>query len=336
MAVVERVCSLEGCPANTGGECLEGHAKIDYCPNFIAATDEEDQATPAVASAPLELPHIELWSGDALLPEEANEIVAQGHSTTVLLAGEADSGKTTLLAALFERYLDGPYAGFRFRESRTLGALEQRCFLARVASGRTTPTTKRTALTDQPRLIHLQLQREADGRFHDLLAVDVAGERFTAARNNNEAWSAISVMNSVDKVAFLLDGARVADPALRQETISGIRQLMRSAVETSSVPVEIAHVTVTKWDLVARAGDDAVRAADEALSRYGDILGRDPDSFVKTAARSESEAIAAGLGLNSVLEQWLGARSIRPPLPTRVEPPVLASPFDRFKATQES
>jgi hypothetical protein len=335
MAVAERVCSLEGCPANTGGECLEGHAQIDECPNFDAATDE-DQAPAAVAAAPLDAPHVELWSGDALLPEEANAIVAGGRSTTVLLAGEAESGKTTLLAALFERYLDGPYAGLRFSGSRTLGAFEERCFLARVASGRTQPTTKRTALTDQPRLIHLELQSETDGRSHDLLAVDVAGERFTAVRNNNEAWSAISVMDSMDRVVFLFDGARLADPTLRQETISGTRQLMRSAIETGSVPVEIADVTVTKWDLVVRAGEDAVKSANEALTRYGEMLGRDPDSFVKTAARSEIEEVAAGLGLDSLLENWLRARSDRPSLPTRIESPVLTLPFDRFRTTAEN
>jgi hypothetical protein len=290
--------------------------------------DEAGQVAADALSVP-DVPEVELWSGDALVPEEANAIVASGCARTILLAGEAESGKTTLLAAVFEQYLKGPYAGLRFRESRTLAALEERCFLARVASGRSKSTTKRTTLTDEPRIIHLQLQSQGDRRNHDLLAVDIAGERFTAARNNNDAWAEISVLKTVDRIVFLLDGARIADPKTRQETISATRQLVRSALEAGVASSEIADVAVTKWDLVVGAGDAAVKAAETALERFGDVLDRDAGSFIKTSARSEVDEVDAGFGLEALLQRWL-EESQRPPLPSRIDPPNLGDPFERF------
>src|SRR4051794_2110932 len=92
------VCGLADCPANSGGACLEGHAEVEECPNFLGSAGVEGDET-VVLSEPDDAEHdeetasqVDLPTGAALLPEEANHIIASGRATTVLLAGDAGSG----------------------------------------------------------------------------------------------------------------------------------------------------------------------------------------------------------------------------------------------------
>lgn len=332
------VCSLEGCPANSGGACLEGHETIDECPNVVgvespdggevAPDDEPDEG----GTQPVEERRVDLPRGSALTALEANPILARGDATTVLLAGEAESGKTTLLAALYERFQDGPFEDYLFAGSDTLPAFEERCFLARVASGRSTATTKRTTLTDSPRMLHLGLTHRTSRVHRDLLAVDVAGERFTAARNNNDAWDAIPIMGSLDRFVLLIDGAKIAEPATRQQVLSASRQLMRSALEAGVVAPNIVDVVVTKWDLVQQAGDQALSAVENVLERLNAVAGAEGQiNEIRTAARSETEFVAAGYGLDELLRSWLEEARQRRTLPSTADLPQPLSPFDRYQ-----
>lgn len=65
--------------------------------------------------------------GEALGSPGANRVAAQSRATVVVLLGNAGSGKTTVLAALYERFGLGPLNGHWFLGSRTLHGFEKRC-----------------------------------------------------------------------------------------------------------------------------------------------------------------------------------------------------------------
>src|SRR5581483_8028165 len=79
-----------------------------------------------------------------LSAEGASDFLAMRPANVVLLAGDSNSGKTTLFAAIYERLLDGPFGEFLFAGSRTLHGFESRCFENRGGYGHTEPDTGHT------------------------------------------------------------------------------------------------------------------------------------------------------------------------------------------------
>jgi hypothetical protein len=119
--------------------------------------------------------------GEALTPEEVDQLLRWRGATFVTVVGDSHSGKTTLICALYDRFLRGPFAGLTFVASRTLVALERRSHYARVDSGRATPETMRTTISDGLRYFHLAV-RPATQVGRDLLccrAGEFIGKRAT-------------------------------------------------------------------------------------------------------------------------------------------------------------
>src|SRR5687767_14635843 len=100
-----------------------------------------------------------LPDGEALTAQRATAITAAAPTRVVILAGAEDSGKTTLLTSLYEKFLQGRFADHLFAGSATLPAYEQRCHRARIQSGAVDPDTERTKGLDV-RLLHLKLRHE--------------------------------------------------------------------------------------------------------------------------------------------------------------------------------
>ena len=89
-----------------------------------------------------------MWSGDALTLREASQLAGNNEVRFIFLAGMPDCGKTTLLAAFYERFQRGPFGKHIFAGSRTLVRFEDICHYARIASGHGAPSTQRTRLKE--------------------------------------------------------------------------------------------------------------------------------------------------------------------------------------------
>ena len=103
-------CKQEGCPAGEGGRCLEGLDNVLECPHFEAhdIVEEEpqkqiDEEEPSDASL-AEEEFVKLHEGKALDPDSAKCITFAAPTNLIIIAGSADSGKTTLLAGIYERF----------------------------------------------------------------------------------------------------------------------------------------------------------------------------------------------------------------------------------------
>jgi hypothetical protein len=88
--------------------------------------------------------NVSLPGTDEFTLMSASEITVAHLTRVIVVAGEADSGKTTLLASLIDRFQRGPFSDYRFAGCKTLMGFEQRCHLARLKSGGTIPDTDRT------------------------------------------------------------------------------------------------------------------------------------------------------------------------------------------------
>ncbi len=69
----------------------------------------------------------------------------------------------------------------------------------------------------------------------NLLIADLPGELFRALADNQIALSAIPLVRRADKLALIVDGARLRDTATRAAVLTRVRQLVER-IATASLP----------------------------------------------------------------------------------------------------
>jgi hypothetical protein len=284
----------------------------------IEAVSEEKEWVP--------LPHAEL-----LTVEDADELLRWRSANMVAIVGEREAGKTTLVTEIYERFIRGPFAGYRFAGSRTLAGFERRCHLARLESGASAPDTERTSAREGLRFFHLGLTAQEEARRIDLLISERAGESYRQARNEPSRALGFVELAKARTVVFVLDGARLALDLLREEAFSSVRNLVRASAETKALSpqAEIQFVT-TKIDLLETEAlvhaVDAVTQFEKRMEEaYRDQFAR--ITCWRTAARDPSRKLEPARGVAALLQSWLS-----PPKPPAysIAAPVLHDEFDRF------
>ena len=109
-------CQNPDCTFNVDGVCARS-IQLDECPDLtldeqVTAEEEPEQSLEVVS----------LSNGRALTQEQANELARSALTRLIVILGESDSGKTTLLAHINERLQRGPLGEMSFAGSRTLPA----------------------------------------------------------------------------------------------------------------------------------------------------------------------------------------------------------------------
>jgi Double-GTPase 2 len=175
-----------------------------------------------------------LITTDQFLLLDDTEDLAERHGlSVVLIAGEVDCGKTTLLVALWNTLLNhGSIAGTRFGGSRTALGFERRAWLARLDSKRNAPDTERTRESDNG-FLHLRLA--AHGKLHEVLLSDVAGETFKQVRQGTPLADKIEWLPRTDLALLLIDGEAIAG-AQRSSALSNTRRLIGQLHESGARP----------------------------------------------------------------------------------------------------
>ncbi len=288
----------------------------------------DQDVTPTTAEGYL----VPLAPAGPLLLDGANEVASDKPTFLTVLVGDAESGKTTLIACVYINLLNGPFGAIRFGGSRTLFAFEDRAFLALARSGLHEATTRRTLYTERQTFLHLVLARD-DGEHAPLLVGDMSGEYFDRAVDNAAELTKIGFMKRADHLAVIIDGAKATDATTRQVARSRMRQLVRRLLENNIVPPRGLQIVVSKWDKVVSAGDSAIAFVDAQVAEFEVLATRFNVSaeIFRTAARSETpDGVPAGFGVYELLMSWLARAE-----PNVVEPPApeLSKPFDRFNPT---
>lgn len=232
-----------------------------------------------------------LITTDQFLTLADTEDLAERHGlTVVLIAGEYESGKTTLLVALWNSLLNhGAITDAHFAGSRTALGFERRAWLARLACRGEKPDTDRTHESENG-FLHLRLA--AHDRMREVLLSDVAGETFKQVRYGTPFRDKIEWLDSVNVALFLIDGGDFADDGRRSSTLSNTRRLIGQLRESGATPT--VAVALAKADLITTE-------LREKWSREGQVLldlAREIDSgavLLEVTARPPGGEDPAGL-----------------------------------------
>jgi len=252
----------------------------------------------------------ELFPGSALSAADADAVTLRWRTHLIVLAGAEDSGKTTVLASLYERLSQGPFAGFQFAGSRSLLGFEEICHLNRLASGGVQPDTQRTVSTEDAKYYHLALKGPGDGavRRHVLLSA-MSGELFRMAKDSRDDAERLTYLRRADTIAVLVDGARLALPAQRTSAQADAADILDSFLDAEMVGANCrVEVVFSKADRVGAAG----QAALDFLTRTQEKLeakfcSRVPSlSFRTIAARPDpsSSSYEGDAGLVAAFQAW--------------------------------
>jgi hypothetical protein len=178
----------------------------------------------------LDLPH-----GKGLQRADTAAITKRALTSVVLFAGTADCGKTTLLATLHLLFQDGPFAGYNFAGSDTLVGFEDRVSLTRTASGRSTPTTPRTTVSEY---LHLRVRRGGCSHpIRDVLLCDLWGEDFKEAKDNVDACRNLTIIKTAHRFVLLVDGGKLAKAESKQSAKNDPLVLLRNCLAAGTLHI---------------------------------------------------------------------------------------------------
>lgn len=335
-------CNRPDCQVRETGFCAEGHSPLASCPNFGLLGDDGldvyDDETVVSGGPPPDGDEVRvsLPPGEALNSAEVEQFLRWRPATFITIVGDRDSGKSTLVYALYDRLLRGSFGRITFAGSRTLIALERRSHYSRVDSGRMVPDTPRTSHSEGLHYFHLALVPPGERpRRVDLLLSDRAGEVYRQARGNSAIIHSLSEVLQADRLVLLLDGRRVADAIERPNAIQSVRQTLRAFLDNGALgAASIVQVVTTKIDLI-EAHDDAAVVRNELL-KFQERLVKDFEprlqelSFWKISARDPTGVFAPAHGLDALVADWVTPRSRR--ITMSPPPLVLKSEFDRLLA----
>lgn len=330
--VAAKQCANPDCRIAETGKCVEG-LETDKCPHFGHTPAEVGQdAADASDAESLELP-----GADTLDAEAAAEHLRAGDCRVVAIIGPSDSGKTSLIASLYDLFQGGAVAGVEFAGSDCLHGFEHACHDARAASRRNIPHINRTP-RGEARYYQLDVGGGPAGMGLTLLLGDRAGEEYRSAADDTAIASSFVEVHRADTLAVLVDGERLLDTGARHNLRSEILMMLQALVDGAAVRRgQRLALVLTKIDLVRsspfaeRVNGDFTGLASRLRELFSDIFNA--VELFEIAASPKTEAIARGTGVPELFLFWLGAAS---PLPTEVPPrPHVARLFARLAPRTE-
>lgn len=260
--------------------------------------------------------------------EDVGRFLSARPGILVTLIGDRDSGKSTLLCAIYDRFLHGPFADRLSAGVRTITALERRAHLERVESGRDTPDTQHTSFAEGLEYFHFAACPDGDlGKRDNLLISDRAGETYKNARGNPSLIDTLVELPYADYLVLLVDGARVANSTNRVGAMFAVRQTLQMLTDHKSIGVsDRVQIVLTKIDLVDAVPDAAL--ARKHLTEFMERIQRDFGGkfaaleYFEIAARALKGNYARAHGVDLLFKSWFRGRRLAIPCLHELSPPV--------------
>lgn len=278
-------------------------------PAVIPGQDE------TVGSGVEEQAFVDLCAGYEIGEAETENITLRWPTQLIVFAGAEGSGKTTMLAALYEHLGRGSFAGFNFAGSRSLLGFEQICHANRVISGGVRPTTERTIPLDEAAYYHLALREVVGSRLRrHLLLSAISGELYRWARNSREECEKLTFLRRANAIVVLVDGAKLASLEHRNNAHADAAGILDAFLDARMVPTG-CHVefAFSKLDRIRAAGDGALRFLEQTREKLGTRFRPHVPhlTFRELAARpgptADEETLAEGIA--SAFATWAAPRA---------------------------
>lgn len=307
MANTEVTCANRQCRVATDGKCLEGYEELAKCPYYGREPDEEEDESSHVEHFEDTFDGIRLPDALALETPRANRVLTAFQSRMVGVIGAYDSGKTSIIAGLYDLFQIGPVSGAVFAGSSTLHGLELICHDARAASNRDEPHSERTK-RGEVRFYHVDMRQ--DGELRSLLIADRSGEEYEEVADLAANASAMFELRRADVVTILVDGRRLASPVERADTMGAIPLILQGMVENGAFARKPNIAVVLTKDDIVQASDRKERImrdfhaiVDGIKNGFGSSFG-EIELFV-TCASPKDVAAERGRGLADLLAFWM-------------------------------
>ena len=214
---------------------------------------------------------------DAITLEQARAFSGRRGARLVFLMGEAQTGKTALVAMLWQHLLEeGGIGDHRLAGSRTAFGFERRAHWARLEARQPEARFPATRFEDGA-VLHLRVRRP-DGRRVELLLSDLAGEQFERVREGRFLLDEVPWARRADRFVVVVDAKALSLPGESEVVATRAQRLLR-ALQVSTAVRDSARVAVviTKADALNQAGEKALERHEPAL--------------LAVARESDSEAI---------------------------------------------
>lgn len=276
---------------------------------------------------------VAIASSESFEYEDAARFLAGTGATVVTLIGDRDSGKSTLICSIYDRFLHGPFAGLQCSGILTITGLEKRAHFERIESGRATPDTQHTSLGEGLRYFHFGTSSvQTPEKRSAILVSDRAGESYKNARGNPTLLSALIELPLADYLIVMVDGGRVAELTTRAGSFFAVRQMLQLLADHQSKDANYQiQVVITKTDLIEAAEDTVElrasiidfknRLKESFEGRFGSL------AFFEIAARATKGEYPAAYGVDQLLQSWLVGPKLRAGVPVP-EVKTVATEFD--------
>lgn len=308
MTETETICANRECRIAQGGKCIEGHDELAKCPFFGKEPEEVDDEQDDDG-----LDTVDVFDGvnlhDALPLDRGgtDKVLAILPSHVIGVIGGYDSGKTSIIAGLYDLFQLGPVAGNSFAGSSTLHGFEEICHDARAASERNEPHSERTK-RGEVRFYHIDVK--SDGAFQSLLIADRSGEEYEEVADIAANAAEMFELRRADVITILVDGHRLASSKDRADVMGSIPLIVMGMVENGAfLRKPNLAVVLTKEDTVQasakgeRVERDFKAIVDGIQYEFAEHFGV-LDSFVTCASPADTNSVR-GAGLDKLLQFWL-------------------------------
>lgn len=298
-------CSASGCNAPDVA-CSQGEFNHEDCLHWQAAvrpvSGAEEVNGVAATGGEFRFP----WTGNAMGPTDLPYLAGASRTKLVTMAGAAEAGKTSLLAAFYLLLARGIRPqGVEFAGSLTLEGWENISSHLRWSTkhGPSFPPHTSSGSGRSPGMLHLSLQAETG--LCELTAADAPGEWFadwTSNKMSTQAEGARWLADCSDIFLVIADSQALAGPQRGQARGATIDLLRRVGGELQGRP---AALVWTKSDIhVPEEIEAAVReAAKRSLVNHAEFR-------VSMHPTPESQSQNQGHGILELL-QWVMAASPR-------------------------
>jgi len=328
------ICANRQCRVAETGRCIEG-LELSKCPHYGRGPDEgvTDQSDEPESTVGLQLP-----GADTLTLEQASRVLRARNARVIAIIGPKGSGKTSLIASLYDLFQEGSVEGAEYARSETLHAFELACHDARAASRRSEPDMERTPL-GEVRFYHLDLAGGPAGSRLALLMGDRAGEEYRSAADDVANLPPFPEIARADTITVLVDGQRLLDAGARHNLRSEIIMMLQAFLDGGVLRASQRLVVVlTKFDAIKTSP-----ACDRAENDFRQLLVQLERAFGSTfseikscvsAASPKNAVVPRGTGVGEMLTYWVAPAAFEP-----AERPTLTKPtraFGRLSAADAS
>lgn len=326
-------CSNPDCKIASGGRCLEGFSETAACPQFGKALLIVPAAAPT--GAPSARPGVRLPHAEALSIIEATSLLGKAPCNVISLVGTLDSGKTSLIAGLYDLLQWGAVGGYAFAGSSTMHSFERACHDSRRESGRGEAHMERTE-RGEVLFFHVDLVDEERDSKRSALFGNRAGEEYTLVQDELDRAKSYPELKRSDVLTVLVDGAKLLDAGERHQVRSQVRMTLRAFVEVGVAPPwQRLALVLTKLDAIRK--DDAAR--DVALRYFETLVANVRLEYAAKFAQVQDFKVAAspkttnayrGEGMAELLRYWMADPCRNTPSAIAKETVPLERAFDRL------